>query len=614
MSRGDLEHTEEILYKQSREHLGGDGNFVNPDEVVHHKAGWEHDDLDTGEYKSSSSLSFKIFIFSAFLCVFAGAFLFYTLTVHPTSIDSKKITINLEANPYVDGGQPEILNVTVSNGNAIALNEAKLTLVYDKGGTVTGEPEKITNSKDIGDIMPQAVIKQEFPFTLYGEKDERRPLAVRLDYKIKGSSALFPKEVSTEVTLSVPPLLVSVEGAESVISGEQIDYTIVVKNGATTPSPDALLLLSAPTGFSLIKVSEPQADKGFVWKIPKLNGGEEKRITIRGVFTGVVGEKATIRATVGSEKDDTTSIDKLFSYDAKVIEYAKPGLTGDITLQTDRGASSVLRKGDKVDATILYRNDGGSKISYIQYSLGLPEGVDPRQVYVNQSGYYDVGAHSIIWSSDAYDKLLTLGAGQGGVLTFSFVVPDDFKDASLPLLLVSKGIDGTLGKSTETSKDFSFLVSGSTAFSAYTLYQDDLRPNTGPLPPRVNVETTFTGVVTISSQTDISNAKVAFTVPSLYVKYLDGISASSTISYDARSKLITWNIGDIKKDEKQVAYIKLSVKPSLTHLGTAPSISSKILLTGEDSVTKGKIQQVSDPFTTAVRDGGSDYSIGTVIK
>lgn len=614
MSRGNLEHTEEILYKQSREHLSETGPFVNPDEVVHHKTGWEHDDLYTGEYKSPSSFSFKIFIFSALLCIFAGAFLFYTLTVHPTSIDSKKITINLEASPYVDGGQPETLSVTISNGNAIALNEAKLTLVYDKGGTITGEPEKITESKDIGDIMPQAVIKQDFPFTLYGEKDERRPLAVRLDYKIKGSNAIFPKEVSTEVILSVPPLLVTIEGAESAISGEQTEYTIVVKNDTATSSPESILTLSAPTGFSLIKVSDPQIDKSYSWSIPRLISGEEKRITFRGVFTGVVGEKATLKATIGSKKDDTSSIDKLFSYDAKVIQYAKPGLTGDLSLSTDRGASTILRKGDKIDATISYRNDGDSKISYVQYSLGLPEGVDPRQVYVNQSGYYDTGTHSIIWSSDAYDKLLTLGAGQSGELTFSFTVPEEFKDTSLPLLLSSKGVDGTLGKPVQSSKDFSYLVSGSTAFSAYTIYQDELRPNTGPLPPKVNTETTFTGVLTVSSQTDIAGAKVAFTIPSLYVKYIEGSSASSTISYDTRSKLITWNIGDIKKDEKQVAHIKLSVKPSLTHLGTTPNISSKILLTGENAVTKEKIQQVSDPFTTAIKDGGGDFYIGNVIK
>jgi hypothetical protein len=614
MPRGDLEHTEEILYKQSREHLSGDSFSSSSDEVSSHKTSWDHDDLDTGEYKSSSSLSFKIFIFSSFLCVFAGAFLFYTLTVRSTSIDSKKITINLEASPYVEGGQSETLSVTVSNGNAIALNEAKLTLVYDKGGTVTGEPEKITETKDMGDIVPQAVIKQEFPFTVYGEKDEKRPLAVRLDYKIKGSNAVFPKEVSTEVTLSVPPLLVALEGAESVVSGEQTEYTAVLKNETATSSQEGLLLLSAPAGFSLIKVSEQQISGAFAWTIPKLAPGEEKRVSFRAVFTGVIGEKATLKVTVGSKKEDVVSIDKLFSYDAKVITYAKPGLTGDLVLSTDRGDTSTLRKGDKVDAKILYRNDGASKISYVQYSLGLPEGIDPRQVYVSQSGYYDVGTHSIIWSSDAYDRLLTLGAGQGGELTFSFVVPDDFKDTSLPLLLSTKGVDSTLGKPTQSSKDFSFLVSGSTAFTAYTLYKDDLRPNTGPFPPKVNTETTFTGVLTVSTQADIANAKVAFTIPSLYVKYLDGVSSSSAVSYDSRSKLVSWNIGAIKKGEMQTASVKFSVKPSLTHFGTTPNISSRILLTGENSVTKEKIQQVSEAFTTAVKDVGLDDSFGNVIK
>ena len=615
MSRGDLEHTEEMLYKQSRESLSGGEDFVNPSPSVHHKTGWEHDELYTGEHKSSSSLSFKVFTVSALLLIFAGAFFFYSVTVSPTTVDSKKIVINLEASPFVEGGREEVLKVSLSNNNNISLLDTKIIFTYDKGGTVTGEPDVISVSKDIGEILPLATLKQEFPYTLFGSQNEKRPLSVRLDYKIKGSNAVFPKESGTEVTVSAPPLLVTVEGATSVVSGEQYDYTVIIKNGASTSSPPALFVLAAPTGFSLIKSTDTQIDKSFSWAIAPLSPGEEKRFTIQGVFTGVTGEKATLKGSIGSRKEEASlSFGELFSYDVKVLEYIRPGLSSSLLLETDRGPSTTLRKGDKVTATIRHKNEGLSKVSYAEYSVRLPQTLDPRQIFVNQSGYYDVGTNSIIWSSDAYERLLALGAGQEGVLTFTFVVPNDFKDTSLPFTITSKGMNASLGKMVEIKKDFSYLVSGTTAFSAYTAFLDEERPNTGPIPPRVDTETTYTAIMTVSTQTDLQNASVVFSVPSLYVKYLDGIGASSTVSYDSKNKLVTWNIGTISKETPATVKIKLAVKPSLIHVGTSPNISSKIVLTAEDTVTKEKVQQIRDALTTQIKDGGSDFYAGVVVK
>ena len=265
-------------------------------------------------------------------------------------------------------------------------------------------------------------------------------------------------------------------------------------------------------------------------------------------------------------------------------------------------------------ATILYKNEEISKVSYVEFSVRLPQTVDPRQIFVNQSGYFDAGTNTIIWSSDAYDRLLSLGSGQEGTLTFTFVIPEDFEDTSLPLTVTSKGMSASAGKMLEIKKDFSYLVSGSTAFSAHTYFLDESRPNVGPVPPKVDKETTYTAVLTVSTQTDLQNASVVFSVPSLYVKYLDGIGASSTVSYDSKNKLITWNIGAISKEMPAVARIKLAVKPSLIHLGTSPNISSKIVFNAENVTTKEKVQQIRDALTTQTKDAGNDFYSGVVIK
>lgn len=600
MPRGSLDHTEEMLYKQSKESLGNGINGVYQGGSFHHNTAWESDDLYTGESKSSSSFSFKVFVFSLLVCIFAGAFLFYKLTISPVTIDSKKIAITLTADPYVDGGQEEKLSVTVTNNNQITLDEAKLTFTYNKGSNLSGDAEKITVTKDIGQIPIMGIVKQEFPFILYGPLEDKRPLTVRLDYKIKGSNALFPKESSTEVTLSTPPLSLAIEGSENVVSGDQTEYVIVIKNNTATSSTPSFLSLTPPAGFSLIKTSENPLEKTFSWILPAFTSGEEKRIKITGVFTGVVGEKAVFKGVIGSKKSNEDAILDLYSFDVKDVTYSKPGLSASLTLVTDRGVSAILRKGDKISTTIKYKNEGISKISYIEYRLVLPDGIDPRTILVNQSGYYDSGTHAIIWSSEAYEGFLSLGVGQEGFLSMSFILPTNFKDTSLPIEIKYKGMDAGVGKVITSAKDFSYQIGGSVAFNTYTIYKDETSPNKGPLPPKVDTETTYTAVLVLSSETDLHNARVSFTLPALYVTWLDSVISSSTVIYDSRSKIVSWNVGDVKKDEKLTARIKLSVKPSLVHLGSSPQLSSKIVFSAEDIMTKEKIQQILDPLTTSI--------------
>lgn len=615
MARGSLDHTEEILYRQSKEALTPGYNSPNQAGAFHHKTAWESDDLYTGESKSSSSLSFKIFVFSLLICIFAGAFLFYRLTIKGVTVDSKKITVTLNTDPYVDGGQEEKLSVTVANNNEVSLDEAKLTFVYDKGSSLSSDSEKVTITKDIGQVPVMGVIKEEFPFVLFGQLEERRPLTVRLDYKIKGSNAIFPKETSTEVTLSTPPLSLVIEGGENIVSGEQNEYAFIIKNSTATTSKQALFTLTPPTGFSLLRTSDNPLPKSFTWSIPPLQKGEEKRIKVIGIFTGVVGEKAVLKGIVGSQKGGEETMGDLYSFYNKDIVYAKPGLSTSLTLSTDRGVSTLLRKGDVVTASIHYKNEGASKISYVEYRLLLPSEIDPRLIFVNQNGYYDSATHSVLWSSEALENFLALSSGQEGTLSLNFSLPSDYSATSLPLEVRYQGMDTSLGKVVSSSKDFSYLVSGSTVLNAFTLYKDSGSSNTGPLPPKVDTETSYTAVLTLSSQVDVKNAKVVFSIPTLYVKFLGGVASSSlSVSYDAKTKVVSWLPGDVLGGKQTQAKIKLLLKPSLTQAGNVIPLSSKIVLTGEDSVTKEKIQQVISPFTTEIQDASIGIDEIHVVK
>lgn len=609
MALHGIENEEAVLYGERH---GEERHFEDDIErfqTKHHtqESSWEH------EEKKGVSFMVKLFLFTFFIAVGSGAFLYYKVMVKPVAVDNAKIDIAIDTPLEVQGGQENKALISLSNNNSIDLESAVLTLSYDKGGTLGRATEKVTLSKNLGTVASHGIMKAEFPYTVFGQTGEEKKLSFTLSYQIKGSTGVFPKEEEKSVRVSTPPLTVSVEGTESVVSGSQVNYTVSITNPTATSSKESLLTLSFPASFSLIRVSEKESDKKYAYKVPVLLPGEVKKIKVIGSLTGKIGEKTSLRATVGKpegqdEDDDTT----IYSYFVRTITIAKPGLNALLTAETESGGSS-LKKGERVKMTLVYKNESQNKISHITYSVQIPDSIDAGTVSVSGGGYFDSATRSLIWSPESVASFAELGAQNVGVVSFGFTVPPQFTNDSVPFTVSYSGTDATTHSEMVSTKDFAFDVRGSTDFSAYTLFYDIDSKHGGPIPPVVDKETYITGVLTISTETGLKDTKAVFSIPTLYVKWMGGVGTTS-VSYDARSKMVSWSPGLLEKNSTASVRFMLLVKPSLVHVGSSPQISSQVVFTATDISTGEKMTIAKDPLSTAVKDAGSNYALGVVIK
>ena len=112
--------------------------------------------------------------------------------------------------------------------------------------------------------------------------------------------------------------------------------------------------------------------------------------------------------------------------------------------------------------------------------------------------------------------------------------------------------------------------------------------NRGPIPPRVEKETTFTIVWSLSnSANNISKGVIRSSLPS-WMRFVGPASPSTEdLTFNASTKEIIWNIGRIARgtgltEAGRSVSFQVVFTPSLSQLGTTPVIINDAFLTGHD--------------------------------
>ena len=136
------------------------------------------------------------------------------------------------------------------------------------------------------------------------------------------------------------------------------------------------------------------------------------------------------------------------------------------------------------------------------------------------------------------------------------------------------------------------------------LYYSGPFTNTGLIPPKVEKETTYTVVWSLSNTANnISKGVVTSSLPS-WIRFVGTISPNTEdLTYNPSTQEITWNIGSIAKGTgitgagRSVSF-QIAFIPSLSQVGTIPVIINDAILTGHDDFANVDIRVSKTPLRT----------------
>jgi hypothetical protein len=141
--------------------------------------------------------------------------------------------------------------------------------------------------------------------------------------------------------------------------------------------------------------------------------------------------------------------------------------------------------------------------------------------------------------------------------------------------------------------------------------------NTGPLPPKVEKETSYTVVWSIvNTSNDLSGVEVRGVLPP-YVKWAGAISPNSeNVVFDKNTHQVIWRPGSIPagtgvSSQARELYFQIVLTPSLSQIGRAPSLLTGSTFTGTDVFTGESITRTVDDIDTSIFKTDPKASRGT---
>ncbi len=578
------------------------------DVSIHHTRGRRSLELPTswgddapiithGKEEGGLSFGVKFLLYSILILVCALGFTAWRIISLRNVVSSSNIDMTLEMTPYVEGGETVPVSFTLFNRNKASLQEASVTLVYKQGIGSQDEQEKVHEKRDIGIINSSDYKNQSFNVVLYGSEAEKRDLTLKLEYKVAGSNAVFSKVITTSTVLKTPPIAVHVDGPKILSIGQNGTFVITVKNNSATTSLPSVLQMTLPNTFTVVS-QEPRANsKGIIWNIPPIASGKYSTTTITGYLNGKEGETTSMKALIGAEGDNRTSVGVVYSSQTIDIKLRSSPLNFAVDMDTESGTTGSLRYGDRATLVITYANTSDIALQDVSIKLLITGDAPIFKTIDPTSGYYDSTKQTITWDKTILPELGTIPPNSNG--TFRVVIPIVTSGNNSPKLKIALSGAGSSQASEDVVATLSktWIVQGSATINAETKYKNSTLMNTGPIPPEPNKETTYTTHLTVSAQNALVNTKVSFILPT-YVTWKNTTSDSSKISYDSKTRTVTWSIGDLGAEKMTTADINLGVKPSQSHVGQMPSITSGIVLEADEEISHAHLRTTISALNT----------------
>ena len=596
-----LESIEHELYNPKAKNYNGDVHHVKSRRSLALPASWgEGSPLIVKASEEKSTLfGTKLLLFATFFFLIALGFSVWRVMSLRNIVSATNIDMTAVITPYIEGGELTPLTLTLRNRNTAALEEASVTLLYKQGSGSLDEQEKKQEKRDIGVVNSNDVKTLDFNVSLYGSESETRDITLKLEYKVAGSGALFTKLVSVPVILRTPPISVGIDGPDKLSVGQSGTFTFTVRNNSATSSLLSVLKLQLPNNFTIESSDPKPIARSTSWGIPKLQKGSSHVVTISGSFSGKQGDVGTMVAKIGLPGEAPTEIGLIFSSETRDVTLRSSPLMLSVGLTSGANEEEVLKYGDRARVAINYINGSLEPLVDVSITVSLSGDAAVYNLIDPTSGYYDSIAKTITWNKATFPDLAILPPNGQGVITIN--IPIVAKGNNSPTLKVaiagvatSKVVDDVVAALSKT-----YAVSGSASLMASTQYKTSSFQNTGPIPPRPNQDTTYTVNLKVSAQNAIDATKVSFTLP-VYVTWRNVVS-DPTVTYDSKTRTVNWSIGKMNQGATVSTDVGLNVRPSQSHVGQSPPITSGIILNADEVLSRIHLKSTLSPLTTMVK-------------
>ncbi len=529
------------------------------------------------------------------------------MTLGNQGISGENITLATTGPFTIGGGEIMPIQVGLTNNNAVPIESATLIVEYPRGTLSANEERKELFSErlPLETVAAGETLNVPLRAVVFGEENQEQEIKVSVEYRVAGSNALFFKEAEPlRYKISSSPLVITVDSLKKISSGQETDLTLLIRSNAQSVLQDILLVAEYPLGFSYTSADPAPTGSQNQWRIEELKPGESTTITIKGVVVGQPTDEYAINFAIGvpNERDQRT-LASVFATAQTQFEIEAPFLDIDLEIAGVQNEVAVVKPIERSSVSVEVTNTLPDTIYDLVAEVRLSGNAISDLEIGPPSGFYDSTARKITWDISSSPELEALEPGQTVRLTFA-IAPGEVSNT--PEINIAVDVRGRRVSESQVAETLMGTAAGSMRVASvptldgFTTYNAGTFSDSGPVPPKAGTPTTYTITFSVQNSTnDIGGTTVTGTLPT-YVTWTGETAGSGSMSYDAARRLVTWNAGRIDANNSAFGSFQVSITPSLSQVGTAPTLVGEQFLRADDLFTSTVVRTQNPPITTEI--------------
>lgn len=544
--------------------------------------------------------------------------------IKQSAFSEDRVSIFFDGPADVDSTQLTRYVIRYKNDNRANLSNAEILLNYPENY----QPEAATNLQiinasnsriDLGKVEPHSEEEIILEGKFYAPKNYVAYLRVTLRYTPSNFNSVFQAQSQLGVNIKTSPISLEVAAPLEAADNNDVEYVVDYKNSSSLDFNDVRVKAEYPDGFQFVS-SQPQSSEGNnFWYIGNLGAGQGGKILIRGKLQGSGDEGKIIKVFAGSSGSGGQFV--IYTQNEKITRIITSPLS--ITQSVNGLKNLSVNPGEKLDYVINYRNNSEIGLRDAIVTAEIKSAVLDFSKLQLQKGFYDSSRETITWKASDFPGLANLAPGNGGEIRFSIPVLSRVpvkteNDKNFTIVTVAKidspDVPTPIGSNKIIASDtLELKLNSKVVLETLGYYKDSAISNSGPVPPEVGKETSYTihwKILNVSN--DVADAKVVSTLPT-GVKWLDKISpAGEKMTYNERTNQIIWEIGKLENGTgilgpKREVSFQVSIIPQVNQAGKEAPILGLSLFTAKDLFTAKELNLENQEKNTMLTE---DPSIG----
>lgn len=572
---------------------------------------WKEKNKGLGEYEKKL-LKRGLVILSGVLFIIVGTVVGFEIRRWMFSESSASVSIS--GPDQAKSGRLLIYEIAYKNDNRVDINDVEIKISYPEGFKPDENPDFKEESPTsgtyyLGTVKSHTGGKVVLNGKAYSPKGALIYLKVNLAYRPSNYSSQFNTRTQIGVSVISAPITLEIQAPQNVPSGDAVDYLISYRNDGVEAMPSFKIKVDYPEQFSYSR-SEPFPSEGDnIWYIGSLEPNQSGKIVVSGKLEGEREKIKSVKVFAGMTQKGEFIVLNEESANTKIVVSAFS------IAQTVNGLSSLnANPGDTLEFKITYRNDSDIGFRDVIITEKLDSPVLDYTTLNIPGGSFDRDNNLITWKTPDIPGLKNLGPGEEGLIAFSvrvkkviavaggndknFIISSlakiDSPDVPTPISM-NKIISGN---------EMNIRLNSKLILDVAGYYNDSSIPNSGPTPPRVGQETTYTlhwKITNISN--DLAETKVTAMFPT-DAKMTGKIYPEDTrITYNERDNSILWDVGSVKAGTGVLnppleAAFQVKIKPAPSQIGKEVRISGVPSVVARDTFTGETLEKKGDSKTT----------------